>query len=826
MKLISLLSLDLAELDSTTGALRTERKMTSVPRSSASIFAFGIIGLLAACSNPGPVNHPNYPPAKPAGQSALPPPSGTASGVPGVSETLAESDVGKPTILPGTGIMLGDQGGQDGQPSLAKAGDITLNFVDTDVREVVRSVLGDVLHLNYSIDSKVQATVTVQTSRPLQRDQVLPTLQEVLRTSGLALVESGGVYRVVPIDEAARSGAGSLVLGRGATRIGNATYNVQIFPLKYASAAEMQRTIEPLLPKGAFIQVDTTRNLLIISGTGQDLSTATELVRTFDVDYLSGMSFGIFPLKIGTPKAVVGELNGIFGQGGSVPLSGILRFAPLDRMNAVLVVSPQRAYLEQARAWIERLDLGSDENTPRLYEYHVQNSRAADLAKVLSQLFAGSVRTVDTQANASSSQTSPTGTSAMGFGGASSLGAGNSQLGGGASPLGGAGSPLGGGALPLGGGASPLGGGGLGGSTIGQGGLGATPSTPSAGTTTLQSGTGDNSGRSAPPSPPGLADALGDAFSSDKAASGGQGGFELPQVRIVADEKNNALVIFARPRQYRMIEETLQRLDVVPVQVLIEATIAEVTLNDSLQYGLQWFFQKGATSFANNASTTATTTPAIQPGFNFQFLQGTGINVILSALSAVTDVNVVSSPQLLVLDHHQATLQVGDQVPVPSGQSQSTLTAGAPIVNTIQYLSTGVILHVSPRVNSNGVITLDIVQEVSNVVAGAVNAALNNAPTINQRHVDTTVSVLDGETVALGGLIQDQTTLGNSGIPLLSNIPVVGALFSSKNDAKTRTELLILLSPRVLHDPREARSVTDELRSRLHTIDSVFDRAH
>src|SRR5579883_1674476 len=783
--------------------------------------ALTAVWLVAACQPAGPTQHFDRAPVKPAGQTALPRPSETTSQA--ATGEVLNGPPSAPTLLPGTGVMLSDQGASDAAAEASgKPGDITLNFVDADVREVVRSVLGDVLHLNYSIDSKVQATVTVQTSRPLRRDQVLPTLQEVLRSSGLALVESGGVYRVVPIDEAARNGAASLVLGQGPTRFGSPTYNVQIFPLKFASAAELQRTIEPLLPKGALIQVDPTRNLLIISGTGQDLSTATELVRTFDVDYLRGMSFGIFPLQTGSPRTVVADLNSIFGPGGSVPLSGVLRFAPLERMNAVLAISPQRSYLDQARRWIERLDLGSDENTPRLYQYHVQNSRAADLAKVLSQLFtSGQVRTVDAQPNSESPFTKagpPQGSATM------------SQPFGGASPLGGGLSPLGGAPTPLGAGT------GLTPAPLGQGGLGAMPAATAPNAT---SSSDTSRGGTAALQPPALANALGDAFNADK--SNGPNDFDLPQVRIVADEKNNTLVIFARPRHYRMIEDTLKRIDVLPLQVLIEATIAEVTLNDDLQYGLQWFFQgsRHSANLINTSPSTTTTagtntiitpitpanTPAqIFPGFNYQFLT-TGANVVLNALSALTTVNVVSSPQLLVLDHHEASLQVGDEVPVPTAQAVSTLAANAPIVNTIEYLNTGVILHVSPRVNSNGVITLDISQEVSNVT-GTGNANLNGAPTISQRRVETTVSVADGETIALGGLIQDSKTLGNSGIPLLGNIPVLGSLFSTKTDQKSRTELLVLLSPRVLHNAAEVRSVTEELRNRLHTIDPVVDRVH
>jgi general secretion pathway protein D len=764
-------------------------------------FALAATGLVAAC-DPLATNHPQATGETEAGTPAGSPlRTAPAAGKPrpapevALESSPAPARPAAPIIIPGSGPLIAVRG--EAPPgAAATAGDVTLNFVDTDVREVLRAVLAGVLHLNYAVDSKVQATLTLQTSRPLKREEVLATLEAALRASNLALVENAGVYRVVPIEDAARSGAAALVVGQGAaqSQLGaNTSYNVQVLPLRYVSAADMRQTIEPLLPKGAVMEVDAARNLVILSGTGQDLSTAVDLLRSFDVDWLKGMSFGIFPLQVSTPKDVAAELNTIFGAGGSVPLGGVLHFAPLDRMNAILVASPQRAYLDEARRWIERLDKGADENTPRLYEYHVQNSRAADLAKVLSQLFSnGSVQTVEPQTTPDKAFTSAV------QAGQQSM---SSLNGGGTSGL--ASSPLGGtaGTTP----ASPM------------PGIGATPgASPSSSQTpspSPSSTSGSNGGNQGQPQSQGLASALGDAFGAER----GGDELHLPQVRIVADEKNNTLVIFARPREYRMVEDALKRLDVVPLQVLIEATIAEVTLNDSLSYGTQWFFHKGGSNALLTQGTVTGAPSQVVPGFNYAFLTGPA-SVVLSALSAVTNVDVVSAPQLLVLDHHVATLQVGDEVPVPTAQITSTITNNAPLVNTIQYVNTGVILTVSPRVNVNGVITLDISQQVSNVDTTATSVATLGAPTIAQRLVDTSVTVQDGQTVALGGLITEQRQIGNSGIPVLTDIPVLGSLFGTKSDSKQRTELLVLLTPRVIHNADEADAATQELRRQLHTI--------
>jgi general secretion pathway protein D len=318
----------------------------------------------------------------------------------------------------------------------------------------------------------------------------------------------------------------------------------------------------------------------------------------------------------------------------------------------------------------------------------------------------------------------------------------------------------------------------------------------------------------------------------------------MPDIRVVADDKNNALVVYARPRDYRMVEDLIRNLDIVPLQVLIEATIAEVTLNDSLRYGLQFFLKSGNSRFAlsntggtsTGTNTTANTTAgananvnagvnagigaatdilSVFPGFNYVLAAGSS-RVILSALSSVTDVNVVSSPQLLVLDHQTAFLQVGDQVPVATQSAVSILNPGAPIVNSIQFRDTGVILQVTPRVNTTGLVTMEIEQEVSDVAKTTTSNI--DSPTIAQRRIVSTVIVQDGQTVALGGLIKDTRDEGRSGIPVLSDLPLIGPLFRTTTKSRGRTELLVLLSPSVVRSPEQARRVTDELRERLQNV--------
>jgi general secretion pathway protein D len=281
------------------------------------------------------------------------------------------------------------------------------------------------------------------------------------------------------------------------------------------------------------------------------------------------------------------------------------------------------------------------------------------------------------------------------------------------------------------------------------------------------------------------------------------------QIRVVADHTNNAILVWSTPNDYRMVVSVLRKLDQVPLQVLIEATIAEVRLNENLEYGVQWAFQSGDFS-AKLANNTAGIVNAVFPGFNM-VLNATEVQAALRLLSEVTDVEIVSSPQIMVLDNQPARLQVGDQVPVATGETISD--TGILIQSSVQYFDTGVILEVTPRVNASGLVTLEILQEVSDAVV--TESSQINSPTIQQRRIRSIVSVQSGETIALGGLIRERATDGSSGIPVLSDIPLVGNAFKTTDRGVERTELLVLITPRVIRGPAQAREVTDALRQRL-----------
>ncbi len=621
---------------------------------------------------------------------------------------------------------------REASTGISDDGGITLNFVSADVRDVAKAVLGDFLGLNYAVGANVTGTVTIQTSRPIAKIDTLNVLEQALQLNGLALVRRADIYNIVPLTEARRQ-SGAITPARQ-LRSGDAGFGVQIVPLKYVGAAQMQRLLEPLVPSQAVVYADASRNFLIIQGSAQERAAMVDAIGLFDVDWLTNMSFALLTPKYTNAMALAKEMNDILGgeRGG---LSEFVRIVPIQRLNAILAITPQPRYLAQLQQWMDRLDLPGQGSERRLFFYPVQNSRASDLASTLNRSIHGDR-----------------------------------------------------GKLP--------------------------------GDTDRKPRDADDDGFSDDP-PPGTASPpqnSADAPPADDTASLQSSGGPS----ITVDKANNALVIYGTPQQYSVIAEALHQMDVAPVQVQLETVIAEVTLSDGLQYGVQYFYRpSNKHEFVLSNGNSVNIAPAL-PGFSYLFTQGTNIQVILSALSDITHVEVVSSPNVMVLNNGTALLQVGSQVPIATAEAVSVSAGGAPLVNSIEYHATGVILKVTPSVNKSGLVTLDVSQEVSNVAADASQTSTLRSPTFAQRKVKSTIAVHDNETVALGGLMSNSRTYGNSGIPFLSDIPVVGALFGTKSDNTERTELMVLITPHVVENMERARAVMEELHQKFPSIEPLL----
>jgi general secretion pathway protein D len=650
-----------------------------------------------------------------------------------------------------------------------QTGDVTLNFVDTDIREIARTILGTTLNLNFTIDPNVHGTGSIETSTPMVRSALIPTLETLLNANGATVIERNGVYAVVPLPAGSTR---NLVSGGNAVAAGT-----EVVPLHYASAKDLAKVLEPYVAEGGKIAADPAPNAIIVSGDAAVRQTLVGLIRAFDTDILAGQAYALFPVGDSDPAKRASEFERVLQAQAEGALNGIVRVVPMDRVNAVLVVSSQPRYIDSARRFFKLTNELEDETARTWHVYYVQNGQSADLELLLQRAF--------TPRNVSPTP-APPGTTAPG---ASQLTVGGTQAGGALQGFGG----QGGAGLGTGGGTTGLPGGVGAGGAGAAGGLGAGIPQPQTGA------------EAQPPATEPL---------SAETGQGGGPGIEN-RMRIIANRINNALLIYATPSEYSVIEGMLHKVDIIPLQVLIEATIAEVDLNDSLQYGTQFFFK--ADHVANTLGPLSglpglgsLSFPSTVPFFTLS----KSPNFALSALAAVTKVKVLSAPQVMVLDNQPARLQVGQQVPVLTGQATSTLAAGAPTVNSVDYHATGVIMQVTPRVNSGGLVSLDIAQEVSDVAAQATNSIMGS-PTFDDQTFRTRVAVQDGQTVGMAGLIRDNVSNDNSGIPFLKDIPILGTLVSTQSNRRMRTELLVLITPHVVRDQRDARALTEDLRSQL-----------
>jgi general secretion pathway protein D len=709
----------------------------------------------------------------------------------GVAAPRVNATIGTPQALPpaGTSYAPGVTISLPGQREPSGGGDISLDFADTDIREVVAQILGNILRVNYTIDPAVRGSVTLHTATRFNRSQLLPTLQALLAENGATLIQTGSLYRVVPSAAAA---------GTTALATSNATAGTAVVPLQYASATSLVVALQPFIGNSAKIAADAASNTLLITAEPDSREALINLVRAFDVDTLAGQSYALLPVPNGGAKDFATALQEALRTQTGSAVAGQVRTLPLERINAVLVISSQPRYIDDARRVYDLVQRAHRQTTRSWHVQYLQNSRANDVAYILQQAFTP---------NSVTAQPTPPGQAAPGLGtqvvGTTGLGGG-----GGYSGMGGVGGITGttfGSTLNPGAPYAPQG--------IGGGaGLGGIPG----------GAAGQPGARAAPVQPAATQNPLLGPLEPGAETT-------TDTMRIIPDEQNNAILIYATPSEEETVEAMLRKVDILPLQVRIDAVIAEVTLNDNLRYGTQYFFQNGGLnailSSGSNPLVTVTQAAGTNPLLNTLpgFVIGgsnKGALFALSALQEVTTVQVLSAPELVVLDNQPARLQVGDLVPYLSQTSQSTLVAGAPIVNSVNYQQTGVIMQIVPRVNTGGMVSLDVAQEVSDVAPAVTTAGLDS-PTFTTRNVTSRLVVQDGQTVGLAGLIRDSVSRGNQGIPWLKDIPLLGVLAGQQNNTRTRTELLILITPHVIHDQRDARALTEDLRDQLSNAAAV-----
>lgn len=620
-----------------------------------------------------------------------------------------------------------------------REGEYNLKFEDAKLSEVVKTILGDILGLNYTMDEKVVGQVFMQTGNPLAKEDLLPALETLLSRYGAVIVSEGGLYSVVP-----EATGLSTLFAPQSNLLSTRGYQNIIIPLRYIAAEEMRKILESLNSAKKGVVTDPHRNLLMVSGTPAELREYLRTVEVFDIDQMEGMSVGLFRLEVVEVKAIKRELEAILEALAGESGRQMVRLLEIERINSLLAISPQPKYLRDIGDWVDRLDRAELTAGRGMYVYFVQNGDAAKMASVLQQLTSG----------------------------------GRS------------------GAVPV-----------------------PRPQRAEAGVAEIgqREPAANQAGNGAAAGAPPVAAPRQVTFPGAGPASEPTS-ISISEVNIIADEERNALVILATPEEYAQVEKAIRKLDITPNQVLVEASIIEVTLTDEFSFGLEWFFRNNRGSKTGTAQLDLGSSgiAAIVPGFSYSVVDAADkIGLVLNALAADTRLNVISSPSLMVLDNKTATITVGDQVPIRTSETVSQGTSGdnPVITSSIQFRDTGVTLEVTPRINNGGKVIMDIRQEVSSVDRTTTSSI--DSPTINQREIQTSVAIQSGETIVLGGLIQDDKQNSESGLPGIRKVPVIGWFFGAESETNTRTELLVLITPTAILDDSDAREATEELKGKM-----------
>jgi general secretion pathway protein D len=644
----------------------------------------------------------------------------------------------QPQVFPGTGSFINEAAVAADSPA-PPIESVALNFENADIREVVRVILGETLNESYVIDPQAMGQITLRTSQPMDRAGLLLLLETVLQANGLVLIRADGLYRIA-LAAGAMQRSGGVSIGGRPIRAG---YQARVVQLRFIAAEEMAKILQPLLSAQNAIRVDEERNLLILAGSSIELAQAEQLIGMFDVDRFRGMSTALFPLRYVDAGTIAGELRNILAGEGAQGVNAVLRLMPVERLNALLVVTPQRGYLELVETWLGRLDTPGGVSGRQLYVYRVENVRATELAGILQQLFSKDGK--------SDAPRPP-------------------ELAPGAAPR-------------------------------------IIRTSPDQSDADIERAI-DAVGVIEQPG------SSGEASGSARASIAEQDAAPAGDVSIIADPSSNALVILAAATDYAKIESAIRRLDVMPLQVLLETTIVEVSLSGELSYGMQWFFDDNFSDRRRGAGTVGL--PLSFPGsFSYSIVNAADeLRAMFRVLATEDRIQVVSSPSVVVLDNQTANIRVGNQQPV----STAIVAEGGIVSTSVQFKDTGVTLDVTPRVNAGGLVTLDISQELTDV--GQIDDATGQRAFL-QRSVRSSVALQSGESIVLGGLIRNNEIDSSSGVPFLHKVPLIGALFGQKINTQDRTELLVFIHATVIENSAQAQGVLDEFRRKMPEVFAV-----
>ena len=763
--------------------------------------------------------------------------------------------------------QVGPVAAQDVSAASPPEGAVRLNFEGADIREVVHS-LAAALGIHYTIDPRVQGQVTIRTASEIPRRDLFPVFHQILRSHGVAANRVGNIYHIGPVGEAKTKTPSPRSQAESPARNAEDPFVIELVKVEHISAEEMANILQPFVAPGGDVLAYPRANLVVISDLASSVRRLREMVSIFDTDTFRALHARIYRLEHANVDDLGQELSSILEPYGVLATSleslGVF-VVPLVRLNSIVVICFNTQIFTQVEKWIQVLDVPPEKGGGRtVHVYAVENAKAYDLAGILADLYGDGGGGGSRSGGSGIGSRGSTGSSRGGFvGGGSRSGGGSSRSSRGSSSRGSSssrsGSSRGSSRSGSSSGISSSRGSSSSSSSRSGGGSSRGSSSRSRGSSDSSSSrSGGGSGSSSGSGNRGVV--LGGGFGGGGGAQSvllapqeGEKPIFKEEVRIVADEVTNSLVILATPRDYAMIRDVLRKLDIVPRQVLIEAMIAEILLVGDLAFGLEYALSRGGlagllgTSTAEDGTTTSGSgvgagdlSPAGSLSIGNNALLGASrraVNigaqglfgfltdrdnflVMINALASKNRVNILATPHVMAADNREAHILIGEEIPILTSTSTSALTDSARTINSIQYRDTGRILTILPQVNSAGLVNLEIRQEVSAV--GQEEFGRTNSPSFVSREAETTVVVQDGESVVLGGIIDEQTRRTRSGVPYLMNAPILGRLFRVDSERTERTELIILITPHVIRNRQELHSVTSEFSGRIRNLKKML----
>lgn len=616
---------------------------------------------------------------------------------------------------------------------------IVFNFDDADLYEVIRTI-AELLNINYIVDPNVRGKVTIHTAGGLGKEDLFPVFFQILKVNGLTAIKEGSLYKIVGLKDAPRLPITASFGSEGEDVPPGERVIIQIIPLKFISAQEMTKVLNPFISAGGIIISGGVSNTLLVVDQGINILKVLRLVEAFDVNVFEMFSNRFYHLEYLDAEEIVETLTNIVDSYGDIA-KDIVNIIAIKRLNDLLVISSNPQAFEKIEVFIRQLDVPSEDVDPRIYVYSVRNGEAKNLCDILNQVF---TQKSSGKENGTQGQT-------------------KKQYG----------------------------------STEAS----RNPFSREARQAKAETAKAKKAHAAAKKSK--------EIVVSGKMDSAGSGTLR-GEINITADETRNALIVEAIPSDYRVIEDLLNQIDVLPRQVLIEVVIADISLDKSTEMGIEWTYVKGPGSLSTSLLDASLGTT----GFKYTIGLADRWSSALNFLATEGKVDIVSAPSVLASDNKEAKIDVSREIPVASSEYTYTSSDNPLLETSIEYRNTGVILSVTPHINERGLVTMEVSQEVSEL-GPYVNVGGSEYPSFTQRIVNTNLTVKHAQTIVIGGLIRESKSDDSSGAPWLVDIPIIRYLFGKETKRDKKTELIILITPHVIISLEDVDAVTEEFKSKV-----------